>query len=284
MKRLFSLFTVVSTAITVTVFSSPIIAQEPDFAALEQRMNQASETVSDQIVEIREIYVVLRDLETMLFVTHNCQYVLFYNPEKRKLCKELFVEMSFKRMELIMAEDALAQAQRLYEERLGQLLEALASVMFADEEGAASNGQDNQSQSATQTDSPIAGVQGGIVALITNVHPAIYRSGGNPSTRSNHYSVVEYSLTNTTEAGIHFTSGTMVSNHAWNGEMVETNIGYGRTLNPGKTLNLSGHCVIPHDERVGTWVASGTGQHRGLETPTPEDQFGWNLSTTCTVN
>lgn len=280
MRNLFRLVTLTTLTAMAISFGGPGTAQEVDLETLRQRLDSANVLLLQDLRDVNDLVRELDSIKYRLVVTNDCQFARYFNPEKKKICNDLLVEAEFKLLVLLASENALEESRRLYNVSLEKYLQALGREIAIEGILSPSGGGDGPSN--TSQNQPGAGAQAGIVARLIQVQPCVYRSGGRPATRSNYYCVVEYSLTNTTDAGIHFTSGTVESNHAWNGEMVESNIGYGRILTPGQTLNLSAHCVIPHAGSVGTWVAIGTGQHRGVTPPTPSDQFGWSLSTTCT--
>lgn len=120
--------------------------------------------------------------------------------------------------------------------------------------------------------------QNGIVAEIIRKHECKYRSGGNPGTRSNHACRVEYSITNTTDKVINFSSGFTETEHEWNGGFKRGKVGYKYSLQPTKTMHLSSDCIVPHEASHGNWEAWGTGSHPGNSN---KDQFSWRIGAKC---
>lgn len=264
----------------VVTFSTAVVAQDNDIETLQMRTLASERILVTEFAEI-EVLVATIDELTDRFVA-NCFYGYTLVPEKRKVCNDLLAEISLKSIELDYSKSSLQQALELYANNHDELLRALGLWM-------ATEWLLEPSQELTElrdgpvqpTPDPTANLsQNGIIAKITTVNPCVYRSGGRPD-RSNHYCVVEYTLTNATDKGIHFTSGFMLRYHDWNGEIVEEGVGYGVVLQPGKTLKLQGYCVVPHAASYGQWSAGGTGQHRGLETKAAIDQFQWNLEAEC---
>ena len=123
-----------------------------------------------------------------------------------------------------------------------------------------------------------ANPQGGIIAKIIRKYECKYGSGGRPSTRSHHFCKVEFSLESTSDKSIAFSTGFTETEHAWNGEMNRTRVGYTHDLHPGKIMRLGGVCIIPHDASTGNWRAWGTGHHRGNSN---KEQFSWSIGVGC---
>jgi len=124
---------------------------------------------------------------------------------------------------------------------------------------------------------PIA-QQGGIIARVIRKYECKYGSGGRPSTRSHHFCKVEFSLENTSEKPIAFSTGFTETEHAWDGELNRERVAYTRDLYPGKIMKLRGICIIPHKASHGNWKAWGTGYHRGNSN---KKQFSWNIRIGC---
>jgi len=122
-------------------------------------------------------------------------------------------------------------------------------------------------------------MDGGIVARITRLHPCEYRSGGRPS-HSNHTCKVEYTLLNTTDKSIAFSSGFTETEHIWDGSIHHGSPGYRGDLRPGKTTKLVGACNVHHGKTSGSWRAGGAGFYRGEAN---RNRFEWSLQTRCGI-
>lgn len=124
-----------------------------------------------------------------------------------------------------------------------------------------------------------SGQAGGIVARILRQHQCKYRSGGDPGRRSNHICKIEYTIENTTDKDIKFSSGQTETEHEWEKDKMKRQVvGYKYSLKPGQVMHLNSACIIPHGAQTGSWQAWGTGFH-------PADTSGrtlsWSLQTLC---
>ena len=122
------------------------------------------------------------------------------------------------------------------------------------------------------------GASGRIIARVVRKEKCIYRSGGRPSTNSNHRCPVRIELVNTTNKEIHWSSGWMQGQNPWGGGTWRQRIGYPTGLQPGKRMRLGGGCIIAHGRAFGTLTMWGTGRHHGNP---DKHQFKWRIEVRC---
>jgi hypothetical protein len=124
---------------------------------------------------------------------------------------------------------------------------------------------------------------GGIVARLEEMKPCRHVRG--PTLHSDYYVCdVRYSITNTTDKAIRFTSGVSQNQHGYTWKNMKAGapnkggIGYRHALAPGKKMIMGNRCVIPHGYTTGSLLLSGSGNHYG---DTNKHRFKWRLAIKC---
>lgn len=267
-----------SIALAVFSASTALKAQEYDLEALQRQSEISAEAVLNEAVSISATVTKLEVLTDILADLRSNNYSNFPREDVGQMSRRIEATIATVRDQFQAQERALNVAFLAYEAAHDKYLQALGRERAQD---LIMDVIDAPVSETGQTPALDAGAQAGIVARLIAVAPCVYRSGGRPSTQSNYLCQITYSLTNETDRAVYFTSGVTERNHEWNGEKRRENVGYGRTLPAGETMTLGSACVVPHAGAVGTWSAWGTGQHRGVEPPAPDDQFSWQLDVEC---